>query len=157
MSRIISWIQAFALSIGGPGLFFIAFLDSSFLSLPEVNDLLVIMMVIENKARMPYYAFMATLGSLAGCLVLYVIGRRSGEALVRRRFGGPGLERALRQFSRYGVLAVIVPAILPPPSPFKVFVVLAGAARVPHGVATGRDGVVKKVGPWGYDGVVTGP
>ena len=131
MSRIISWIQAFALSIGGPGLFFIAFLDSSFLSLPEVNDLLVIMMVIEHKARMPYYALMATLGSLAGCLVLYVLGRHSGAALVRRRFGGPALERALRQLARHGVLVVFVAAILPPPSPFKVFVVLAGVARVP--------------------------
>ena len=131
MSRIVSWVQAFALSIGGPGLFFIAFLDSSFLSLPEINDLLVIMLVIEHKERMPYYALMATLGSLAGCLVLYVLGRKGGEALVRHRFGGPGLERALRQSARYGVLAVIVPAILPPPSPFKVFVLLAGVARVP--------------------------
>ena len=131
MSRIVSWLQAFALSIGGPGLFFIAFLDSSFLSLPEVNDLLVITLVIENKERMPYYALMATLGSLAGCLVLYVLGRNSGEALVSRRFCGPALERALRQSARYGVLAVIVPAVLPPPFPFKVFVVLAGAARVP--------------------------
>ena len=95
MSRIVSWVQAFALSVGGPGLFFIAFLDSSFLSLPEINDILVIVMVIENKELMPYYATMATLGSVTGCLLLYVIGRRGGEAMIRRRFGGPKLERAM--------------------------------------------------------------
>ena len=143
MSRIVSWVQAFALSIGGPGLFLIAFLDSSFLSLPEINDILVIVMVIEHKDLMPYYATMATLGSVTGCLLLYVIGRRGGEALLRRRFGGPRLERAMELSRKYGVLAVAIPAILPPPAPFKVFVVLAGVSRVPlvqfaSAVALGR-------------------
>lgn len=131
VARIVSWIQAFALGIGGPGLFVVAFLDSSFLSLPEINDLLVVMLVIEHNARMPYYALMATLGSVAGCLVLYCIGRSGGEALVRRRFGGPRMARALALSKRYGVLAIAVPAILPPPAPFKIFVLLAGVAAVP--------------------------
>lgn len=131
MSRIVAWVQTFALSIGGPGLFVVAFLDSSFLSLPEINDLLVVLLVIEHKERMAYYALLATLGSVAGCLVLYFLGRKGGEALVRRRFGGPRLDRALALYQRYGVLAVAIPAILPPPSPFKVFVLLAGVARLP--------------------------
>ena len=131
MARIVSWVQAFALGIGGPGLFLVAFLDSSFLSLPEINDLLVVMLVIEHKTRMPYYALMATLGSVAGCLVLYGIGRKGGEALVKRRFGGHRMERALALSKRYGVLAIAVPAILPPPAPFKIFVLLAGVAAVP--------------------------
>ena len=131
MSRIVTWVQAFALSVGGPGLFFIAFLDSSFLSLPEINDILVIVMVIENPELMPYYAMMATLGSVTGCLLLYVLGSRGGEALLKRRFGGPRLERAMQLSRKYGVLAVAVPAILPPPAPFKVFVLLAGVSRVP--------------------------
>ena len=131
MARIVAWIQAFALGIGGPGLFVVAFLDSSFLSLPEINDLLVVMLVIEHKARMPYYALMATLGSVTGCLVLYGLGRRGGEALVRRRFGGPRMARALAVSKRYGVLAIAVPAVLPPPAPFKIFVLLAGVAAVP--------------------------
>ena len=143
MSRIVSWVQAFALSVGGPGLFFIAFLDSSFLSLPEINDILVIVMVIENTELMPYYATMATLGSVTGCLLLYVIGRRGGEALLQRRFGGPRLERAMELSRKYGVLAVAIPAVLPPPAPFKVFVVLAGVSGVPlvqfvSAVALGR-------------------
>ncbi len=131
VARIVTWIQAFALGIGGPGLFIVAFLDSSFLSLPEINDLLVVMLVIEHNARMPYYALMATLGSLAGCLVLYWVGRTGGDALVRRRFGGPRMARALELSERYGVLAIAVPAILPPPAPFKIFVLLAGVAAVP--------------------------
>ena len=131
VARIVTWIQAFALGIGGPGLFVVAFLDSSFLSLPEINDLLVVMLVIEHNARMPYYALMATLGSLSGCLVLYWVGRTGGDALVRRRFGGPRMARALKLSERYGVLAIAVPAILPPPAPFKIFVLLAGVAAVP--------------------------
>ena len=131
MSRIVSWIQAFAVSVGGPGLFVIAFLDSSFLSLPEINDLLVIMMVIEDKERMLYYALMATLGSVTGCFVLYGLGRKGGEVLVRRIFGEARMRRAMDFSTRYGMLAVAVPAILPPPAPFKVFVLLAGVAQVP--------------------------
>ena len=80
---------------------------------------------------MAYYALLATLGSLSGCLVLYFLGRKGGEALVRRRFGGPRLDRAMALYQRYGVLAVAIPAILPPPSPFKVFVLLAGVTRLP--------------------------
>ena len=131
MARIIAWVQSFALTIGGPGLFFIAFLDSSFLSLPEINDLLVVLLVVQHKERMLYYALMATLGSLAGCLVLYFIGRKGGAALARRRLGGRRMERALTLYQRYGALAIAIPAVLPPPAPFKVFVLLAGIAGVP--------------------------
>ncbi len=131
MSRIVSWVQAFALTIGGPGLFLVAFLDSSFLSLPEINDLLVVMLVIQHKELMLYYALMATLGSVSGCFVLYFVGRRGGDALMRRRFAGPRVQRATELSKRYGVLAVAIPAILPPPAPFKIFVLLAGVARVP--------------------------
>ena len=131
MTRIVAWVQAFALGVGGLGLFLVAFLDSSFLSLPEINDLLVVLLVVGHPERMPFYALMATLGSVAGCLVLYVIGKRGGEALVHRRFSGPRVERALEGLRRYGVLAIAVPSILPPPAPFKIFVLLAGVAAVP--------------------------
>ncbi len=126
-----AWIQAFALGLGAPGLFVVAFLDSSFLSLPEINDLLLIWMVTEHKARMPIYAIASTLGSIAGCLVLYVIGRKGGDALVRRRFHADRVDRALGVIQRNGVLAVLVPSLLPPPAPFKIFVLLAGVAGIP--------------------------
>ena len=131
MSRIVSWLEAFTSSIGGPGLFLVAFLDSSFLSLPEINDVLVVLMVTRNEELMLYYAAMATLGSITGCLVLYVLGRKGGEAILRKRFSGPRVEKAMELFRRFGVLAIIVPALLPPPAPFKVFVLLSGVTRVP--------------------------
>ena len=89
-------------------------------------------MVIEHKADMWFYALMATLGSVAGCLVLYAIGRRGGEAIVSRRFGGSRMARAMALTRRYGVLAIAVPSILPPPAPFKAFVLMAGVSRVPR-------------------------
>jgi membrane protein YqaA with SNARE-associated domain len=131
MARITKWIEAFALSIGAPGLFVIAFLDSSFLSFPEVNDLLIVLMVINHPERMVLYATMATLGSVAGCLALYFVGRKGGHALLQKRFKGGTTERAANLMRRYGAMALIVPALLPPPAPFKIFVLLGGVANIP--------------------------
>jgi membrane protein YqaA with SNARE-associated domain len=131
MTRLGEWVQSFALNLGGPGLFVVAFCDSSFLSLPEINDLLIILMVTRQKDRMLFYATMATLGSIAGCLVLYGIARKGGEAVLRRRFSPERLERAMRLSQRYGMVAILIPSLLPPPAPFKIFVLLSGVARVP--------------------------
>jgi membrane protein YqaA with SNARE-associated domain len=130
MRRAIAWIQAFAVGIGGPGLFVIAFLDSSILSLPEINDILIVSMVMQHPERLLYYALLSTLGSISGCLLLYWIGYKGGEALLRRRFSAGRVERGLARFRRYGVIAILVPAILPPPAPFKIFVLLGGVSRM---------------------------
>ena len=130
MEGFAEWVQGFAMSLGGPGLFFVAFLDSSFLSLPEINDVLVIWMVTQRKDLMLYYVAMATFGSMTGCLTLYVVGRKGGEALLRRRFSKAGLDRAFARFNRYGIFALLVPALLPPPAPFKIFVLMGGVARM---------------------------
>ena len=130
MQRLVSWVQGFALSLGGPGLFVIAFLDSSFLSFPEVCDLLIVWLTVQYPHRMLFYALMCTLGSIAGCFALYTVGRRGGEAFLRRRFKAGHIERAMAVFRRFGLLAVIVPSLLPPPMPFKIFVLAAGVAKV---------------------------
>jgi membrane protein YqaA with SNARE-associated domain len=130
MRRVLDWVQSVALGLGAPGLFIVAFLDSSFLSLPEINDLLLVWMVTQHESRMVLYATSATLGSIAGCLVLYFIGRRGGDALVRRRFRSANVDRAVASVQRWGVLAVLIPSLLPPPMPFKIFVLLAGVARI---------------------------
>lgn len=130
MKSFIAWIYGFALAVGGPGLFIIAFLDSSFLSLPQINDLLVVLMVIRDKAWMPYYAVMATLGSIAGCYVIYYLAEKGGEAFLRKRLKAGHIDRALALYRRHGILALMVPALLPPPAPFKLFVLLAGVAEV---------------------------
>ena len=130
MTRFVHWIQAAAMAMGAPGILVVAFLDSSILSLPEIADLLVIYMVTTNHARFALYVTCATIGSLGGCLALYYIGKKGGEALMRRRFRGPHVDRTLGLFRRHGVMAVLVPSILPPPAPFKIFVLLAGVADI---------------------------
>jgi len=129
MRSFANWIQSTALALGGPGLFLVAFLDSSFLSLPEINDLLLMFMVTQHKARMPYYATISLVGSVAGSLVLYYIGRIS-EDWVAKRFSAAHLERTMKAFQKYGVMAVLIPSLLPPPAPFKLFVLLAGVAGI---------------------------
>ena len=130
MQSFIKWVYGLALSLGGPGLFAVAFLDSSFISLPQINDLLVVLMVVRNKSLMPYYAAMATAGSVVGCYVLYLIAERGGEAFLAKRLKAGHTERALALYRRRGVLALMVPAILPPPAPFKLFVLMAGVAEI---------------------------
>src|SRR5262245_23700063 len=130
MGSFVGRIQAFALGLGAPGLFIVSFLDSSFLSLPEVNDLLLIWMVTQHKTLMALYVVSATAGSIAGCLALYAIGRKGGEAMMRQRFAAHRVDNALATFQRYGVLAVLIPSILPPPAPFKIFILLAGVAGI---------------------------
>ncbi len=110
-------------------MFVVAFLDSSVLSLPEINDLLLVLMV--DAARAPDGALCAERDARIDrrLLVLYYIGRKGGEAVVRKRFSAwrrPGPRRV----QRYGVLAVLVPSLLPPPAPFKIFVLLAGVAGI---------------------------
>lgn len=130
MKSFIAWLQGFALAIGGPGLFAVAFLDSSFVSLPQINDILVVLMVTQNKAWMPYYAAMATLGSVAGCYVIYYLANKGGDAFLKKRLNAGHTERALALYQRHGLLALMVPALLPPPAPFKLFVLMAGVAKV---------------------------
>jgi membrane protein YqaA with SNARE-associated domain len=123
-------IQGWASELGGMGLFLIAALDSSFLSFPQVSDLLVIYLSTKSPERMPYYAGMTTAGSLVGCFLLYTVARKGGEIFLRKRFSAKRVDRGMAIYQRFGLLAVVVPALLPPPTPFKIFVLMAGAAAV---------------------------
>jgi membrane protein YqaA with SNARE-associated domain len=124
------WLQACVASTGGLGLFVIAFLDSSVLSFPIINDLLLIELSIRNPSHLPYYVAMATLGSVAGCLLLYYIARKGGEALFHKH-AGPRAQRIRAWIDRNGFVSILAAALLPPPTPFKVFVVGAGAFEMP--------------------------
>jgi membrane protein YqaA with SNARE-associated domain len=123
-------IVAFAGALGAPGLFLISFLDSSVLTFPVINDLLLIELSIQKPARMPLYAVMAMTGSVLGCVLLYFIAKKGGEAFFRKKAG----ERAqvIRQWvEKNGFGGMLVVALLPPPTPFKVFVFAAGVFEVP--------------------------
>lgn len=130
IATFLSSIEDWALTGGGLAMFVIALLDSSFLSFPQVNDILIIVLSTKNPARMPYYAGMTTVGSLIGCFMLYFVARRGGEAFMRKRLKGRRVDRLIGLYQKYGLLAVVVPSLLPPPVPFKVFVLMAGAAAV---------------------------
>lgn len=124
------WLLKLVATLGGGGIFVVAFLDSSVLSFPFVTDALVIESAIQRPARMPYYCAMATIGSLAGCIWLYLLAKKGGEAYFHRRArGGAGRIRAW--VDRNGFVSTFVPAILPPPFPFKVFVLADGVFQVP--------------------------
>jgi membrane protein YqaA with SNARE-associated domain len=123
-------IVAFAGTLGAPGLFLISFLDSSVLTFPVINDLLLIELCIQHPSRMALYALMAASGSVLGCVLLYFIARKGGEAFFHRKAGPRAL--AIRHWvERNGFGGMLVAALLPPPTPFKVFVFAAGVFEVP--------------------------
>lgn len=123
-------IVAFAGALGGPGLFLISFLDSSVLTFPVINDLLLIELCIQRPSLMAFYALMAGTGSLLGCVLLYFLARKGGEAFFQRKAG----ERAaaVRAWvEKNGFIGMLITALLPPPTPFKIFVFAAGVFEVP--------------------------
>ncbi len=123
------WVELTVPTLGAGGIFLAAFLDSSFVSLPLINDLLVIRLSILHPLRMPLYAMCALLGSLTGCLCIYVLARKGGEAYFRRHAGGRG-ERIRAWLDRNSFLTVAITSILPPPMPFKLIVIGAGVFQV---------------------------
>ena len=144
--KLPAWLAHLVATLGGLGLFLVAFFDSSVLSFPIVTDLLVIEESIQNPARMPYYASMATVGSLAGCIWLYLLAKKGGEVFFHSR-AGKHAERARRWVDSNAFLSVFIPAILPPPLPFKVFILAEGVFQVPLrtfviGAAIGDGGCV---------------
>jgi len=132
LDKLPAWLKplvSYLLSLGGFGIFLAAFLDSSVLSLPVINDFLVIRYSIASPGRMPFYALMATLGSLAGSLLLYFLAKKGGEAMFRRS-AGHRAERIREWVDRNDFLSIAIPSILPPPMPFKAFVLAAGVFQM---------------------------
>ncbi len=122
-------IIVFATALGGPGLLLISFLDSSVLTFPIINDLLLIDLAIQHPERMPLYAFLAAFGSVAGCVLLYLLARKGGEAFFHRKVGSRAL--AIRNWvEKNGFGGMLVAALLPPPTPFKAFVFAAGVFEI---------------------------
>ena len=133
MHGIVVWIQTVLIPTLGPlGLFVVAFFDSSFLSVPEINDVLVVTSSAAHPATAWMYALAATLGSLAGCSALWYVGRRGGEAFLVRKFGRDRVDQTRAHFKKWDILALAIPAMLPPPMPFKVFVLSSGVFGVPY-------------------------
>jgi membrane protein YqaA with SNARE-associated domain len=135
--KLPEWLQKFVAVMGGGGLLVVAFLDSSILSFPFVTDALVIELTVQNPPRMVYYAAMAVIGSLAGCIWIYLLAKKGGEAFFRLR-AGVHAERTKRWVDQNAFVTMFVSSILPPPLPlFKVVVLAEGVFQVPMGTFVG--------------------
>lgn len=115
-------------AFGPLGLFAVALLDSSFVPLPSSADALMLLLTTAHPRWMIFYALVATAGSAAGCLILYYVSRRAGQRALAR-FSEAKQKRVKNWIDRYDVISVLVASLLPPPFPFKLFVVSAGVFR----------------------------
>jgi membrane protein YqaA with SNARE-associated domain len=122
-------VKDFLVPFGAFGLFTIALLDSALIPLPGGPDAVMILLSTQNPARMPLYALGATAGSVIGCIILYYISRRAGRSALKK-FPPSKQARVKELVDRYDVLSVLVASVLPPPFPFKLFVITAGVFRL---------------------------
>src|SRR5580765_1346002 len=137
------WLQVLARRLGyfivhvpiyvaGPAMILIGALDSSLLSLPEINDYLVVARCYTHPRAVFFFPLFASTGSVLGCLLLYTILKRGGLAVLHRRFKLEHIQRVERAYAKFGIFALAIPALLPPPLPFKIFIATAGALQFPR-------------------------
>jgi membrane protein YqaA with SNARE-associated domain len=124
LARYTAWIWALLQHLGIWGVFAIAFADSALLGMPV--DAIVATYVFQDHRRLLFYVLMASLGSALGSVPLYLIGYAGGEALLRKRISEERFQRIHRSFEQHEFWALMFPGMLPPPTPFKIFVL--GAA-----------------------------
>src|SRR5829696_4182547 len=136
LAELVRWLHDFIsevpIYVAAPAMVLIGALDSSLLSLPEINDYLVVARCYSDPKSVFYFPLFAAAGSVLGCLVLYTIMRRGGQAVMRRRFSAENIAKVERAYARFGFLTLAIPALLPPPMPFKIFVATAGALEYPR-------------------------
>jgi len=122
-------VKEFLIPFGALGLFAIALLDSALIPLPGGPDAVMLYLSTQSHARMPLYALGATAGSVAGCLILYYVSRRAGRRALEK-FPPSKQARVKELVDKYDVLSVLVASVLPPPFPFKLFVITSGVFRL---------------------------
>jgi len=125
LGKLSHWL----LSFGPFGLLAIAFLDSVLIPIPGGVDAMLLLLAASRPSWMLIYVAAATIGSTAGCVGLYRISMRAGHRALNR-FSESKQKRVKDLIDRYDVLSVLVASVLPPPFPFKLFVVSAGVFRL---------------------------
>ena len=125
LGKLSTWL----LSFGPFGLLAIAFLDSVLVPIPGGVDAMLLLLAASRPSWMLIYVAAATVGSTAGCVGLYRISMRAGHRALNR-FSEKKQKRVKDLIDRYDVLSVLVASVLPPPFPFKLFVVSAGVFRL---------------------------
>ena len=127
-SRYTAFIWGLLKPLGVWGVFGIAFADAAFLGLPL--DPIVATYVYADQGRFWMYVLLASAGSALGSSILYGIGRKGGELLLARQMSPERIERMRRKFEQHEFLALMLPAMLPPPVPFKLFVLSAAVFQM---------------------------
>jgi membrane protein YqaA with SNARE-associated domain len=128
VTKYLTRLSEYLITYGAFGLFAVALLDSPFVPLPSSADALMLLLSATNPSWMLLYAFMATAGSALGCWILYLISRRAG-ARALNRFSEAKQQRVKNWIEKYDAFSVLVATLLPPPFPFKLFVITAGVFR----------------------------
>ena len=128
VTKWLTRLSEYLITYGAFGLFAVALLDSTFVPLPSSADALMILLSTTNPSWMVLYAFMATAGSAIGCWILYLISQRAG-ARALNKFSEAKQQRVKHWIEKYDAMAVLVATLLPPPFPFKLFVITAGVFR----------------------------
>ena len=131
LSRYTQFIWGVLQPLGSWGVFAIAAIDGSLLGMPL--DPVVAGYVYQNHSKFLLYVIMASAGSAAGSIVLYLIGYKGGEVLLQKRMSAQKFESMRRSFDRHEFWALMFPAMLPPPFPFKLFVLAAAAFEMNFG------------------------
>ncbi len=125
VTRYTAFLWAVLKPLGAWGVFAIAGIDASFLGMPL--DAIVATYVYQNPHRLLLYVIMASAGSATGSILLYVIGYKGGEVLLEKKMPREKFERIRARFDQHEFLTLMVPAMFPPPFPFKLFVLAAAA------------------------------
>ncbi|MFN0084671.1 MAG: YqaA family protein [Blastocatellia bacterium] len=125
----LKWVKASLIGLGALGVLGIALLDAALIPIPGGPDAAVMALSHLNHALMPLYVLAAVLGSTFGCLFPYWIGRKTGDAALRK-FSEEKVARVTALVDKYDFLAMLVGAVLPPPFPFKLFLISAGVFRM---------------------------
>ena len=128
VTKWLTRLSEYLVTFGAFGLFAVALLDSTFVPLPSSADALMILLSTTNPSWMVLYALMATAGSAIGCWILYLISQRAG-ARALNKFSEAKQARVKHWIEKYDAMAVLVATLLPPPFPFKLFVITAGVFR----------------------------
>jgi membrane protein YqaA with SNARE-associated domain len=131
LERYTGYLWTILKPLGIWGVFVIAAVDGSFLGLPL--DAVVAGYVYQDHARFWLYCLLAAAGSAVGSSVLYLIGYAGGEALLRRRIPAARFDKIKHSFDRHEFWALMFPAMLPPPTPFKLFVLAAAGFEMNYG------------------------
>jgi membrane protein YqaA with SNARE-associated domain len=128
LSRYTAILWAFLKPLGAWGVFLVAAIDGSSIGLPV--DAIVIGYVITNRPRFLLYVIMGAAGSTLGSIVVYVIGYKGGEELLRKRIPRERFAKIHNAFDQHPFWSLMFPAMLPPPTPFKLFALAAAVSEM---------------------------